>query len=184
MPKARERIGGEDDQHGDHGKPDHDPGAPVVKVDLFDQENGIEFTVLYRDKSRIAYAKKIHIKRFIRDREYELIKGKLGKVDHLIRGHVDYTVHLYFVPAKRQRITETTFELSSINPIGVTARGSRMAPKTVSKLKLIKHAGDFETANEDAESPDTGGATATRKRRKPPKKPGGNTDDGEQFSLF
>jgi topoisomerase-4 subunit A len=151
------------------------PGK-VVYFDLFDQESGKEFTVIYRDKGRMAYAKKIHIKRFIRDREYELIKGKLGKLDHLIQGHVDFDVHLIFVPTKRQRVRETTFALADLNPISVTARGSRMASKPISKMKLIRQNGPDGNSNKSNEPGGDG------KPKKSPKKPGGS--GGEQFSLF
>ena len=57
------------------------PGK-VAYLDVFDPEEGIRFTVVYRDKNRIAWAKKMHIRAFIRDREYELIKGKEGQPGH------------------------------------------------------------------------------------------------------
>ncbi len=157
------------------------PGK-VIYFDLFDQEKGVAFTVLYRDKGRIAYAKKVHIKKFIREREYELIKGKLGKVDQLILGHVDYRVQLHFVPAKRQRVTEASFELSDVSPIGVTGRGSRMAPKPVSRLKLIKRP-DEEPESQIASDDETAEEAPLPRKSKPPKKSDGG-DDGEQFTLF
>ena len=39
---------------------------------MLDPDEGREFTVVYRFNDRMAYAKKVHIKAFIRDREYEL----------------------------------------------------------------------------------------------------------------
>ncbi len=148
------------------------PGK-VIYFDIFDQEEGLPLTVIYRDKGRIAYAKKIHIRRFIRDREYELIKGKSGKLDHLIVGHIDNTVHLKFVPAKRQRVKEATFELADVGEIGVTARGSRLAAKPVSRIRILKTSQSTETAEETEPTP-----PPKKKDRKPP------DDDGEQFSLF
>ena len=70
----------------------------AIHAEIFDQEKGVEFTVVYRDKDKIAWGKKIHIKTFIRGREYELIKGRAGRVDYLIPGHSDDTIHVDYVP--------------------------------------------------------------------------------------
>ena len=47
------------------------------------------------------------------------------------------TVHMDFVPAKRQRLKEADFELAELDWTSPTARGVRMAPKPVGKVKLI-----------------------------------------------
>lgn len=156
------------------------PGK-VLYFDLFDQEKGAKFTVIYRDKGKIAYAKKIHIKKFIRDREYELVKGKKGKLDFLIDGHVDNPLHLKFTPAKRQRVTETTFNLSELDVIGVTARGSRLAPKPVSRIRVMKTPTDTDDAGMD-DGADDASEPKDSVDKKGKKKPPG--DGGEQFSLF
>jgi len=70
----------------------------VLHVSVFDQEEGHEFTVVYRDSNRVAFAKKVHVKAFIRDREYELIKGRKGRIDMLLPGDADLSVRLDFVP--------------------------------------------------------------------------------------
>jgi topoisomerase-4 subunit A len=116
--------------------------SPVIHAEVFDPEQGSAFTVVYRDKDKIAWAKKIHIKAFIRDREYELIKGKTGRVDYLIPGNCNDTIHVDFVPMKRQRVHEAEFDLSILEVIGVTARGRRVAPKPVSKLRRIRTGGN------------------------------------------
>ena len=110
----------------------------AIHAEIFDQEQGVEFTVVYRDKDKIAWGKKIHIKTFIRGREYELIKGRTGRVDYLIPGHCNDTIHVDYVPMKRQRVHEAEFDLSILEPTGVTARGRRLAPKPVSKVKRIR----------------------------------------------
>ena len=115
---------------------------PVIHAEVFDQENGAAFTVVYRDKKKIAWGKKIHIKAFIRDREYELIKGKEGRVDYLIPGNCDDIIHVDYVPMKRQRVHEAEFDLSILEPTGVTARGRRLAPKPASRVRRIRTDGD------------------------------------------
>ena len=110
----------------------------VIYCKVFDPEEGVHFTVVYRTKDKIVYGKKIHIKAFIRDREYELIKDRKGRVDLLIEGDCNDAVHLDFVPKKRQRVHEANFDLAELEPTGVTARGRRLAPKPVARVKRVR----------------------------------------------
>ncbi|MCP4199404.1 MAG: DNA topoisomerase IV subunit A [Proteobacteria bacterium] len=158
------------------------PGK-VVYFNVFDQEEGKAFTVIYRDKRKIAFAKKIHIQRFIRDREYELIKEKKGKVDHLLPLESANTVHLDFVPAKRQRVKNTTFELTDLDVISVTARGRRLAAKPVSRIKVLKQ------KPTPAEIPVTGSGRKTSPNvaktvTSSKKAPKAKSDAKGQYSLF
>jgi topoisomerase IV subunit A len=127
--------------------------APVIHAQVFDPEEGAAFTVVYRDKERIAWAKKVHIKAFIRDREYELVKDKEGRVDYLIPGDCNDTIHVDFAPAKRQRVHEAEFDLSVLDVTGVTARGRRVAPKPVSKLRRIRTDGGEDGSADDEPAP-------------------------------
>jgi topoisomerase-4 subunit A len=111
----------------------------------FDVEKGKLFTVVYRDKNRIAFAKKVHIHKFIRDKEYELIKGKEGKVDLLLPGSTTATVKLSFVPKKRQRVSEAEYDLGTLELTSVAARGARLAPKPIARVKLIANGAPEET---------------------------------------
>ena len=135
----------------------------AIHAEIFDQERGAEFTVVYRDRDKIAWGKKIHIKTFIRGREYELIKGRTGRVDYLIPGHSDDTIHVDYVPMKRQRVHEADFDLSILEPTGVTARGRRLAPKPASKVQRIR-------------TDDNGGNRSNRSDERPVK-------DGEDVAL-
>ena len=80
--------------------------GPMIYGELFDPDRGTEFIVVYRDKQKMAFAKKIKIEKFIRNREYRLIKDKGGRVDLLLPSNATGTVHLDFVPTKRQRLKE------------------------------------------------------------------------------
>ncbi len=111
--------------------------GPMIYAELFDPDVGAEFTVVYRDKKKMAFAKKIKIEKFIRNREYRLIKEKGGRVDLLLPPDEVGTVHLDFVPAKRQRLKEADFDLGTLDWTSPSARGVRMAPKPVGKVKLI-----------------------------------------------
>ena len=110
----------------------------LLYCEIFDPDKGVEFTVVYRDKQKLAFAKRFRIERFIRNREYQLIKDKAGKLDLLLEEGETGTVELTFVPAKRQRVKGTTADLRSLQPTSPTARGARLAAKPVSRLKFVK----------------------------------------------
>lgn len=124
------------------------PGR-VLHIAPFDEEVGRVFTVVYRNKDKIAYAKKIRIQRYIRGREYQLIKGpKGGRVDLLLEekmrkeGLFDVPdlgkIHVTFVPKPRQRVNEAEFDLDLLDMTSPGALGRRVAPKPVSKVKRIR----------------------------------------------
>ncbi len=127
------------------------PGK-VIYWEPFDQENGTKFTVVYRDEERIAWAKKVHIHKFIKDREYELIKDKKGKIDLLIPGDVQGPIRVQFAPAKRQRVTEADFDLTEVEFSGVTAKGRRVSPKPVTRVQKLREEGDETRIIETTES--------------------------------
>lgn len=104
----------------------------------FDPDKGAAFTVIYRDKEKIGYGKQIKIEKFIRGREYNLIKDKAGKIDYLFEGFEQGTLELGFVPAKRQRVKSAKFNLADLQLISASARGSRLASKPVSKIQVKK----------------------------------------------
>ncbi len=111
----------------------------LLYAEIFDREAGASFTVVYRDSKRNAWGKQVHIDKFITDKEYRLVPDPKGKIDLLIPdGEPLGTLHMSFVPAKRQRVKQATFDLAELARTGVAARGTRLAPKPVSRLKLLK----------------------------------------------
>ena len=113
------------------------PGK-VLHCEVFDPEQGFEAVVVYRDRAKYPYGKRIHIEKFVRGREYQLIKDKQGKVDLLLAPSQVGEATFSFVPAPRQRSRSAKFDLRKLEKTGVTARGVRLAAKPV---KSIKHAG-------------------------------------------
>ncbi len=107
----------------------------LIHCEVFDPEEGAEFVVVYRDKKKIAFAKRIKVLKFIRNKEYQLIKDRAGKVDYLLSPNDLGKVKLDFVPAKRQRVKGASFDLATLELTSATARGARLAPKPVSKVK-------------------------------------------------
>ncbi len=134
---------------------------PVIWAGVLDPEEGRVFTVVYRNSDRFAWGKKVHIRAFIKDREYQLIKDLKGRIDLLLEGSSDDLVHMDFVPAKRQRVHEADFDLAELEFKGVSALGRRLAPKPVARIKKTKR-GDMPlpeaaTADQDREDDDQPG---------------------------
>ena len=109
------------------------PGK-VLYCKPFDLEQGAWFTAVYRDAQRIAWGKKFQILKFIKDKTYPLVPGDGGRLDLLTTELKPGTVHLEFVPAKRQRVRQADFDLDELEVKGVGARGNRLSPKAVSRV--------------------------------------------------
>ena len=106
----------------------------LVYCELFDPEQGAEFVVIYRDAGKMAFGKRVRIEKFVRNREYRLVRDKAGKVDFLFGPDVEGELKLSFRPAPRQRVKSARFDVSKLELTSPTARGTRLAPKPVSKL--------------------------------------------------
>ncbi|MBN2802666.1 MAG: DNA topoisomerase IV subunit A [Deltaproteobacteria bacterium] len=153
------------------------PGK-VIYWEPFDQQNGIKFTVVYRDNDKIAYAKKVHIHKFIKDREYELIKDKAGKIDLLIPGDSTSKIKGFFVPAKRQRVKDVDFDLSELEFTGPASKGRRVSPKAISRIQKLKDENDVSVEDENENtainsevSVDKSESTDTPENKKPDNTP-------------
>lgn len=113
--------------------------ARLLYAEIFDPEQGMAFLVAYRDKGRNAFAKRIKIEKFINGKEYELIKDRTGRIDLLLPADQRGTIHCDFVKAPRQRMTESDFDLGELDFSGSpTARGTKIAPKPVARLRLVR----------------------------------------------
>ena len=137
--------------------------ARLIHCEVFDPDEGFEFTLVYRDKAKIVWGKRVHILKFIRNKEYQLIKDRRGKVDLFLPPDQAGMLTMEFVPAPRQRVKKGKFDLAGLEPTGLTARGIRLAPKPV---KSLKHEAPKKKAS-------------TRRKKKP-----SGPIDGEQTSLF
>ncbi|MCA8959174.1 MAG: DNA topoisomerase IV subunit A [Planctomycetes bacterium] len=109
----------------------------IIYCAPFDADKGEVFTVVYRDKKRMCFAKKVQIQKFVRDREYYLIKNKEGRIDLLSQADDPGIAELGFPPAPRQRVKETLYDLRDLELTSVTARGTRIAPKAVARVKVM-----------------------------------------------
>ena len=93
-------------------------------------------TYVYRDQDKAGWAKKVHVTGFIKDKDYELVKGGKGKVDHFFLGEVAHLVHLLFEPKKRQRKKEDWYNLEHLDFCGLAARGTRLSTHAVARVKI------------------------------------------------
>jgi len=106
----------------------------------FDDAKGLDLTVIYRDKEKIPWAKVTTIKSFIKDREYELIKDRAGKILYLSETPGG-TATCEYLPAKGQRIHESVTDLSTVEPCSVGARGVKIGDKPTTKVTVEKGGG-------------------------------------------
>ena len=115
------------------------PGR-VLYLAPFDVEKGAIFYVVYRDKEKIAYAKLVHILKYIKDKEYPLTKGEESSLDLLLPvaegDEAPGELVLKHPVQKRQRIKETVFDLGTLEFTAVNARGVRLASKPVNRVQL------------------------------------------------
>ena len=111
-------------------------GSRLLYCYPFDLEAGAEFTVVYRDSKKLAFAKRIRILKFIRNKEYRLIKDAKGRVDLLLQEGETGVVKLTYVPQKRQRLKGSEFDLARLEVISSGARGTRLASKPVSRIRF------------------------------------------------
>jgi topoisomerase-4 subunit A len=114
-------------------------GKNVFAIEPFDEDLGMFLTYVYRDEKKCAWAKKVHVTGFIKDKEYELVKGKKGKVDKLWVEDVDHLVQVQYVPMKRQRKKEDWFGLGEVDFCGLAARGTRLTTRPVASVKVHKN---------------------------------------------
>jgi hypothetical protein len=79
------------------------------------------------------------ISSFIKDREYELIKDRAGRIDYFAVG-TGGVATLHFAPAKGQRVHEQVVDLGALEPCGVQTRGTKLADKAVQKVVVTRPA--------------------------------------------
>ena len=140
-------------------------GAKLLYCHPFDPEAGSEFTLVYRDAKRMCFAKRFRIEKFIRNKEYRLVKDEKGRVDLLLQEGEIGSAKLTYVAQKRQRVKGSEYDLSQLESTSPTARGTRLAPKPVARVSFKP------------------GAKKKAKKKSPAKKSGGGGGDA-QTELF
>lgn len=123
-------------------------GKKVLAIVPHDPENGVVLTYVYKDLDKNPWGKKIRISGFIKDKEYELIKDRKGKIQKFWVGEPQHQLYLKFVPKKRQRVVEAFYEMADLDFCGLGARGSRLAPKPVTLIKVHRRGAAPEPTEE------------------------------------
>ena len=142
-------------------------GAKLLYCHPFDPEAGAEFTLVYRDAMRMCFGKRFRIEKFIRNKEYRLVKDEKGRVDLLLQEGEIGSAKLTYVAQKRQRVKGSEYDLSQLESTSATARGTRLAPKPVARVS-------FKPGAKKKKVP---------KKKSPAKKSGGGGGDA-QTELF
>ena len=104
----------------------------------FDPETGVHLYLIYRDDRKTAWGKHVHIEKFITDKVYQLTENSPGGIDYLSTKQSRSKIRLHFVPKKRQKIKMADVSRSQIKPCGITARGTLLHPKPVSRIEVIR----------------------------------------------
>jgi len=172
-------------------------GSKLLYCHPFDPEQGAEFTVVYRDARRMCFGKRIRIEKFIRNKEYRLVKDEKGRVDLLLQQGETGTARLTYVAQKRQRVKGSEYDLAQLEPTSPTARGARLAPKPVARVgfkpaprRSASRPGPEPEPETPSEDEAASGEPKARKGREPkqargrPKRRAGGIDDDGQAELF
>jgi hypothetical protein len=104
---------------------------------VWDPGKGADFVLVYRDGSKIAWGKRVHIERFITNKTYPLVKeGSVG-IDFLSEKKNPGALQLTMVPVKRQKVRAVVVDLGKIPACGLTARGLKLSQKAVASVQLL-----------------------------------------------
>ena len=110
----------------------------VVHLDVFDPQKGFTLTMVYRDKAKNLWAKHTSITSFIKDKEYELIKDKAGKVEYLATDLLGEVVATLPPKGRAKTGKEVRFELAALEPCGVATRGTKLLDGPVLKVQVVR----------------------------------------------
>ena len=96
----------------------------------------IHNVVYWEGASRVCYAKRFRVEKFILDREYNLFPSKKGaKILHLSQGE-GIILEISFVPVPRIRKSKDIYVLDDLAIKGVQARGNKVSSKSVQSVKV------------------------------------------------
>lgn len=112
----------------------HHQGNQLVYLGVADKKT--IFNVAYRDpKTRLAYAKRFIVDKFILDKPYRYLEEGM-KLD-FISTEASPVLELQLVP-KPRTLSEIEFRFEPVLVKAVTAKGVRMTPREVKKMSLRK----------------------------------------------
>ncbi|MBF0240666.1 MAG: DNA topoisomerase IV subunit A [SAR324 cluster bacterium] len=109
-------------------------GKDVILVEKLDPAL-VYNLVYYASDNQICYAKRFHVEKYILDKDYHLFDAQKGAgVVHFSKGS-GIMLEVFFVQNARSRKTRELFSLDEQPVKAITARGNRVSPKPVAKVK-------------------------------------------------
>jgi len=110
-------------------------GKDAISVEKLNQKT-VHNVIYWEGASKVCYAKRFRVEKFILDREYNLFPKKKGaKILHLSQGE-GIRLEVSFVPTPRIRKSSDTYNLDDLGIKGIQARGNKVSSKSVQKVKV------------------------------------------------
>ena len=111
-------------------------GKDVIFVEKLNAKT-VHNVIYWEGASRVCYAKRFRVEKFILDREYNLFTRKKGaKILHLSQGE-GIILEIFFVPVPRIRKSKDIYILDDLAIKGIQARGNKVSSKSVQSMKVI-----------------------------------------------
>ncbi len=113
----------------------HSNQQQVVYVGIADKKT--VFNVVYKDpKASFFYAKRFVVAQFIIDKHYRFIDEAMTL--EFITTQDNVSIELQFIPKPKQKVESMVFALETVLVKGVSARGIRISPKEIKRIKPLK----------------------------------------------
>ena len=110
-------------------------GKDAISVEKLNQKT-VHNVIYWEGASKVCYAKRFRVEKFILDREYNLFPKKKGaKILHLSQGE-GIRLEVSFVPTPRIRKSSDTYNLDDLGIKGIQARGNKVSSKSVQNVKV------------------------------------------------
>ena len=110
-------------------------GKDAISVEKLNQKT-VHNVIYWEGASKVCYAKRFRVEKFILDREYNLFPKKKGaKILHLSQGE-GIRLEVSFVPTPRIRKSSDTYNLDDLAIKGIQARGNKVSSKSVQSVKV------------------------------------------------
>ncbi len=111
-------------------------GKNAICVEKLNSET-VHNVIYWEGATRVCYAKRFRVEKFIMDREYNLFPAKKGaKILHLSQGE-GILLEVSFVPTPRIRKSNDIYILDDLAIKGIQARGNKVSSKSVQSVKVV-----------------------------------------------
>ena len=99
--------------------------------------------IYWEGATRVCYAKRFRVEKFILDREYNLFPAKKGaKILHLSQGE-RIRLEVSFVPSPRIRKSSDIYIFDDLAIKGIQARGNKVSSKSVQSVRVMTNKAEF-----------------------------------------